>query len=145
MDKLYRLYSYRFSLTLRRSHVEALARAGELIARKTETPLMQPAAMLRYLIDDMLRKGVDAVTVPDAWPGVQSFAATPPRKFMRKVDLRLTYWQYSALLELSKARHCSRDVAAQFLVQSLVYRWPALRAELYDWNFDLTRRIPLGA
>jgi hypothetical protein len=140
MDKLYLLYSYHFSLNLRCSHVEALARAGKLIARKTGTPLMRPPAMLRYLIDDLLRKGADAVTVPDAWLGAQG--DTPSQ---RKVDLRLRYEQYSALLELAKARHCSRDVAAQFLVQSLVYRWPALRAELYDWNFDLTRRIPLEA
>jgi ferredoxin-thioredoxin reductase catalytic subunit len=139
------------------AHLEALDAARALIGRKTKTKIMSTPVMLRYLIDDLQRKGARAVTVPEVWKDIVRPLARKPRKMKvgspehlrhasgkRPPRVRLICPCYAPQLttldELAATMRCTRSRAVQFLIQSLIYRWPELRAALPDWDETFTYR-----
>jgi hypothetical protein len=144
-------------LALGAAHIEALDIARAIIGRKTKTKFMSIPVMLRYLIDDLQRKGARAVTVPEAWQDLVRPLKRKPRKMKagslehllhasgkRPPRARLICPCYAPQLttldELAATLRCTRSRAAQFLVHSLIYRWPELRAALSGWDPTFTYR-----
>jgi hypothetical protein len=148
------------ALSIRRAHVEVLARACEIMAhgRAPGSTPAQPPQMLRYLIDQLARRGLQYVLTDGAWKEVNSAQPRVPRKVgaagtlaylnhpaskrphHRPIVVNLEPDQLKALSDLALITK-SRSKAAQLLIHSFYMKSPAIQREMTEWDPTLTYRV----